>query len=318
MNILITGGAGFIGSNLSDALLSTGNNIIILDNFDPFYAVATKRKNISNILTNPNAKLVEGDIRDKKILDDIFSQNNIDVVIHLAAKAGVRPSIESIEEYYDVNVTGTLNILECMKKHSVTKMAFASSSSVYGNSPTVPFNESDFVDHPISPYAATKKSGELLCHVYCHLYGFDISCLRFFTVYGPRQRPDLAINKFTRLILNGSPIPFFGDGTSARDYTFVNDIVDGIIKSLPNLKGYNVYNLGESSTITLSQMVQTLSNIIGKEAIIDKKPKQPGDVELTYANVSKAKSEIGYNPRVDVESGLRQFVDWFKESQDEA
>jgi UDP-glucuronate 4-epimerase len=245
-------------------------------------------------------------------LNEILSSAPIDVVIHLAAKAGVRPSIESVSEYYDVNVNGTISVLESMKKHKVKKMLFASSSSIYGNNVKVPFSEVDVVDNPISPYASTKKSGELLCHVYHHLYNFDISCLRFFTVYGPRQRPDLAIHKFTRLIQENKPIPFYGDGSSSRDYTYIEDIVNGIYCALTNLGGYKIYNLGESNVITLEQLVKVIENAVGKKALLNQLPMQQGDVSRTYADISKAKSEIGYSPKYTFEEGIKNFVDWYK------
>jgi UDP-glucuronate 4-epimerase len=230
----------------------------------------------------------------------------------LAAKAGVRPSIESIEEYYDVNVNGTITMLEAMRKNGVRKMLFASSSSIYGNNSVVPFSETAQVDHPISPYASTKKSGELLCHVFHHLYNFDITCLRFFTVYGPRQRPDLAIHKFTRLIDEGKPIPFYGDGSTGRDYTFINDILDGIIGAFKNLNGFNIYNLGGSNVISLSKLVEIIESTLGKKAILEKMPLQPGDVIQTFADISKANKEFGYNPQTKIEAGIKQFIDWYQ------
>lgn len=313
MKILVTGGAGFIGSHLVEELLINDHEVVIVDNFDNFYSKDIKLKNINGFIDSPNVKFIEADIRNKEAIDEVFKQESINLVVHLAAKAGVRPSIENIEDYYEVNITGTINILECMKKYGVVNMAFASSSSVYGNNKKAPFSESDFVDNPISPYAATKKSGELLCHVYTHLYGFNISCLRFFTVYGPRQRPDLAINKFTKLIKESKPIPFFGDGSTARDYTYVSDIVHGIMQTINRLNGFNVYNLGESNTITLNNLVQLLGKIIGKEVLINKLPKQEGDVDLTFADITKSKKELGYNPQVNIEEGLEKFVNWFNQ-----
>ena len=258
-----------------------------------------------------NFQFYEADIRDSNALNTIFASNKINVVMHLAAKAGVRPSIDSITEYYDVNINGTVALLESMRINEVTKMLFASSSSVYGNNTKVPFSENDSVDNPISPYASTKKSGELLCHVYSHLYNFDITCLRFFTVYGPRQRPDLAIHKFTKLIDEGKPIPFYGDGSTSRDYTYIDDIVNGISCALNNLEGYRIYNLGESRVINLKKLVETIENILGKKAILNQMPLQQGDVNITYADISKAKSEIGYNPKYDIETGIRKFVEWY-------
>jgi len=245
-------------------------------------------------------------------LDKIFNAGKINAVIHLAAKAGVRPSIESISEYYEVNVNGSLNLLESMKNHNVSKMLFASSSSIYGNNAKVPFSEEDRVDNPISPYASTKKSGELLCHVYSHLYDFDITCLRFFTVFGPRQRPDLAIHKFTRLIDEGIAIPFYGDGSTSRDYTYIDDIVSGINCALNAMDGFRTYNLGESHVIDLKTLVETIERLLGKKADLKFLPLQPGDVNTTYADISKARKEIGYTPMFDIESGLNEFINWYK------
>jgi UDP-glucuronate 4-epimerase len=311
MNVLVTGIAGFIGSHTGERLLKDNHNVIGIDNFDPFYSKTFKEFNLQNLHSSPNFTFYETDIRDKQSLKDIFSNHKIDAVIHLAAKAGVRPSIENIEDYYDVNINGSIALLEAMRASNVKKIAFASSSSVYGNNEKVPFSESDVVDNPISPYAATKKSCELLSHVYSHLYGFDITCLRFFTVFGPRQRPDLAIHKFTRMIDKGQPIPFYGDGSTSRDYTYVDDIVDGIICALNNLGGYRVYNLGESRVIKLNELVLAIEKALGKTAIIDKKPFQQGDVQKTYADITKAKTEIGYNPSYDFQQGIQLFVDWY-------
>lgn len=312
MNILVTGAAGFIGSHVCEFFINLGYSVIGIDNFDPFYAAKFKELNLAKLKRSAGFKFYKTDIRNQKNLSEIFSENKMDVVIHLAAKAGVRPSIDSIEEYYDVNVNGTVSLLEAMRKNNVKKMVFASSSSIYGNNSKAPFSETDNVDNPISPYASTKKSGELLCHVYHHLYNFDISCLRFFTVFGPRQRPDLAIHKFTRLIDQGRPIPFYGDGSTSRDYTYIDDIVDGINCAFNHLKGYQLFNLGESNVITLSQLVKTIENSLSKKAILNRLPMQPGDVVKTYADISKAKSEIGYNPKFDFETGIIEFVNWYK------
>ena len=312
MNILVTGAAGFIGSHVCEHFIRVGHFVIGLDNFDNFYPIKFKELNLEGLNKSPRFQFYETDIRDKKGLNELFCNAEIEVVIHLAAKAGVRPSIESIEEYYDVNVNGTINLLESMKKNGVKKMLFASSSSIYGNNAKVPFSETDPVDNPISPYASTKKSGELLCHVYHHLYNFDITCLRFFTVFGPRQRPDLAIHKFTRLIEEGKPIPFYGDGSTSRDYTYILDIVDGINCAVNHLAGYQLFNLGESNVITLNQLVGTIENILNKKAILNKQPIQPGDVNKTYADISKAKSEIGYDPKFDFETGIKEFVKWYE------
>jgi UDP-glucuronate 4-epimerase len=310
MTILITGGAGFIGSNLSDRLLSLGHNVVCFDNFDDFYAREIKEANISNSMKNDRYRLVEGDITNRAALNPLFDKNKITMVVHLAAKAGVRPSILDPFAYYAVNVQGTLNLLDVMKKHDVKKLVFASSSSVYGNNPKVPFSESDNVDNPISPYAATKKVGELLCHTYHHLYCFDVFCLRFFTVYGPRQRPDLAINKFVSNILNGRSIEMYGDGSTARDYTYIDDIVDGIMASIARVSGYEIINLGESRTVKLSHMISLLEKQLNLLADIRQLPMQPGDVSITYANIDKARSLLGYNPTWDFEDGIIEFLKW--------
>lgn len=315
MNILVTGAAGFIGSHVCEHLVEAGNRVIGVDNFDPFYARQIKEENLVQLKKRDHFRFYETDIRDSRMLEEIFGEEKPDRVIHLAAKAGVRPSIESVKEYYDVNVNGTLSLLEVMKKYNVSKMIFASSSSVYGNNHKVPFSEDDPVDNPVSPYASTKKSGELLCHVYHHLYGFDITCLRFFTVYGPRQRPDLAIHKFTRLIDEGKPIPFFGDGTSSRDYTFIKDIVQGVMSALNHLDGYRIYNLGESHVITLQELVQVIEIQLGKWAILNRLPAQPGDVKTTYADISRASEEIGYSPKFPVEKGIAAFIDWYRNAR---
>jgi UDP-glucuronate 4-epimerase len=310
IKILVTGGAGFIGSHLIDRLLKMGHHVVCIDNFDPYYSESIKRKNIESVLTNENFSLVPCDIRHKGDVEKCFASHKFDLVIHLAAKAGVRPSIEDPEGYFDVNVIGTLMLLEAMWKFGIKKLLFASSSSVYGNNPKVPFAETDNVDFPISPYAATKKACELLCHTYHHLYDFDVFCLRFFTVYGPRQRPDLAIHKFTDHILRNLPIDVYGDGTSARDYTYIDDIVDGIVKSIGSLKGYEIINLGESKTISLNKMVTTLENFLEKTAIRNQVPMQPGDVNVTNADISKAKSFLGYAPSTEFEEGIRKFIKW--------
>jgi len=315
MTILITGAAGFIGSHTCESLLQDGNIVIGLDNFDPFYNRQIKESNLGGIINHRDFHFVEGDICDKELLTDLFSKYPIDLVIHLAAKAGVRPSMTDIESYYYVNVTGTVSLLEVMRKHSISRLIFASSSSVYGNNTKVPFSEEDFVDHPISPYAATKKAGELLCHVYHQLYNFDIFCLRFFTVYGPRQRPDLAIHKFARLIREDKAIPFYGDGKTARDYTYIDDIVSGIRTAIKHLRGFQVYNLGESRVVTLNELVMILESMLGKKAILDTQDFQAGDVQLTYADIRKAKTELGYKPVYSLEEGIRKFVDWLNEQK---
>ena len=314
MNFLVTGGAGFIGSHVIEKLLTDNHSVVCVDNFDDFYDPSVKRRNLSEASSRDGFRLVEGDIRDQSVLDQCFSGDPVDAVIHLAARAGVRPSLLQPELYYDVNVIGTLRILEMMRKHDVSRMFFASSSSVYGNNSKTPFSETDSVDNPISPYAASKKAGELLCHTYHHLYGFDIHCVRFFTVYGPRQRPEMAIHNFVKRIMNEEPIIMYGDGTSQRDYTYIEDILDGIMKSLAHLKGYEIINLGESRTTALSKLVATIENAVEKKAVIQRQPMQPGDVQVTFADITKAKRMLGYQPRCSVEYGVEKFIDWFQKT----
>ncbi|MEI6137656.1 MAG: GDP-mannose 4,6-dehydratase [Mariniphaga sp.] len=314
MNILITGGAGFIGSNLTDALLKQKHNVVCLDNFDNFYDPAIKRLNIRQALNSPNYFLVEGDIRDSAVLGKIFREHQIDIVVHLAAKAGVRPSLMNPGLYYDVNLLGTLSVLEAMKKHNGYKMIMASSSSVYGNNDKVPFSENDSVDHPVSPYAASKKAAELLCYTYSHLYGFDIFCMRFFTVYGPRQRPEMAIHQFVRKILKGETIQLYGDGFSQRDYTYVSDIVQGLVNVLDRLKGYEIINLGESQPIALRDLIKSIESIVDRKAVIEWNPGQPGDTEITFADISKAQRLLNYKPEFLLKDGLKNFVEWFMDN----
>lgn len=323
-NVLITGGAGFIGSHLVERLLNEKNRIIIVDNFNDYYNPAIKERNIQELMKRKKQlnldknylKVYREDIRDSALIKRIFNDNKINIVVHLAAMAGVRPSLQNPKLYYDVNVNGTLNLLEECKKREINKFIFASSSSVYGNNQKVPFSESDFVDYPISPYAATKKSGELLCHTYHHLYDISVACLRFFTVYGPRQRPDLAIHKFTKLIFNNQKIPFYGDGSTERDYTYIDDIVDGIIKTVKWIdkdeKQFEVFNLGESKTISLNRMLKTIEEAAGKKAIIERLPMQLGDVTRTFADISKSKELLGYDPNTDFEKGIMKFIQWYK------
>ena len=313
---LITGAAGFIGSHLADKLLNEGNKVIVVDNFCDFYNPEIKENNVKHNLSNPNYKLYRADIRDRNELAKVFNENKIDVVIHLAAMAGVRPSIDNPIYYQEVNCMGTQNILEEMKLHNIKKLVMASSSSVYGNCKEVPFKENMIVDFAISPYAATKKANEVMTHVYHKLFDFNVIMLRFFTVFGPRQRPDLAINKFTRLMLNDEPIPMFGDGTTSRDYTYIDDIVDGIIKSCNYVENnkdvYEILNLGNSSPVSLKEMINTIADVLGKTPNIQELPMQPGDVERTFADISKAKKLIGYNPKTSFKEGIENFVKWYK------
>ena len=315
MRILLTGGAGFIGSHLAEKLLERGDEVVCLDNFNDYYDPAVKRRNIAAVLEHPAYTLVEGDILDERLLDDVFEGHAFDAIVHLAARAGVRPSIQQPLLYEQVNVRGTQLLLEQARKHEIPKFIFASSSSMYGANKKVPFSETDFVDNPVSPYAATKKAGELICYTYHHLYDLSCSCLRFFTVYGPRQRPDMAIHKFTRLIDAGEPVPMFGDGSSRRDYTYIDDVLQGVLRSIDRCEGYEVYNLGESRTIALRELIEKLEKLLGKKAIIQQLPPQPGDVPITYADISKARKKLNYNPKFPIEKGLEQFVRWFKEQK---
>ena len=315
MFYLVTGGAGFIGSHVVDRLLANGKKIICLDNFDNFYDPAIKRRNISEAIKNPDFKLIEGDIRDLKLLKDIFSSHKISHVFHPAARAGVRPSIADTLLYEDVNIKGTMNMLEMAKEFKVENFVFASSSSVYGENKKVPFSESDNVDKPISPYAATKKACEEICFTYHHLYNISITCLRFFTVYGPRQRPEMAIHKFTRLIDEGKKIPMFGDGSSKRDYTYIDDIIDGVMKSLDKRHAFEIFNLGESETTELRKLISLIEKNLGKKAQIDEQPNQPGDVSITYADIEKAKSMLQYNPTTKIEKGIELFIKWYRETK---
>lgn len=314
MKILITGGAGFIGSHLCERLLERGDSIVCVDNFNTYYDPAIKRQNLESCLQHPEFDLQELDILNFEALDRIFQGNDFDLVVHLAARAGVRPSIEQPRLYQKVNVEGTVNLLDLCVRHKVPKMVMASSSSVYGNNQKVPFAESDPVDHPVSPYAATKKACELLGYTYHSLHGLAVTCLRFFTVYGPRQRPDMAIHKFTQLIDAGLPVPFFGDGSSQRDYTYITDILDGIEKSIDFCDGYHVYNLGESQTIQLTDLIAQIEKTLGKTADLKHLPNQPGDVQLTYADITLARKEIQYRPSVSIQEGIQRFVTWYQET----
>jgi UDP-glucuronate 4-epimerase len=307
---LVTGGAGFIGSHVVDSLLADGWHVTTLDNFDPFYRRELKERNISAHRSHPAWRLVEADIRDGSALRRGLHER-FDVIVHLAARAGVRPSIADPIGYQDVNVTGTQNVLEMARLLGVEQVVFASSSSVYGVNPRVPWREDDYVLQPISPYASTKVSGELLGHVYSHLYGIRFLALRFFTVYGPRQRPDLAINTFAQRILAGQPITVFGDGSTRRDYTFVEDIVSGIRAAMEyRSSSYEVINLGNNNTVTLAQMIAALERALGVGAVLEHAPEQPGDVPQTWANVDKARRLLGYEPRTRFQDGIEQFARW--------
>lgn len=314
---LVTGGAGFIGSSLADFLLKKDYKVVVIDNFCNFYDPSIKRNNVKDNLDNPNYKLYEIDLRCKSDVEKVFRENKIDVVIHLAAMAGVRPSIENPILYQEVNCIGTQNLLEVMKEYGVKNLVMASSSSVYGNNKKVQFKETDIVDYAISPYAATKKSNEVMTHVYHKLFNMNVIMLRFFTVYGPRQRPDLAINKFTRLMLNDEEVTMFGDGTTSRDYTYIDDIVSGIYSSinyvLNNKDVYEIVNLGNSSPVSLKEMINTIAEVLDKEPKIKEMPMQQGDVNITYADISKAKEMLNYDPKTPFKEGIEKFVKWYKE-----
>jgi UDP-glucuronate 4-epimerase len=309
-HILITGGAGFIGSNLADRLLAAGERLTLVDNFDDFYDAGRKRANVASAVANPRCTLVEADIRDADAMTRLWTDAPIDVVVHLAARAGVRPSLSKAALYNDVNVNGTLVLLDLCRRHGPRRFVFASSSSVYGNQQKVPFSETDPVDHPISPYAATKKAGELMCHTYHHLYGMDITCLRFFTVYGPRIRPDLAIGKFTDAIQRGQPITLFGDGNTERDYTWIDDILDGVVRAIDRPMGYAIINLGESRPVKLNKLVHIIEEAVGRQAIVRYEPMQPGDVDRTFADLARAKALLGYEPTTPIEEGIARYVAW--------
>jgi UDP-glucuronate 4-epimerase len=315
MNFLVTGGAGFIGSHVCERLLSDGHSVWAFDDLNPFYEPQLKRRNLRDIqsLAKP-FKFVHGDLADRTALDELFSSVKFDQVIHLAARAGVRPSLAEPALYQRVNVEGTVNLLEAARKGGVKKIIIASSSSVYGVNSKVPFSESDPIFSAISPYAASKLACESLGHVYHHVYGLDVVVLRLFTVYGPRQRPDLAIRKFATLIHAGKPIPVFGDGSMARDYTYVTDTVDGIIAATRKEFGFEIFNLGESQTVTLGRLVELLEAALGKKAVIDRQPVQPGDVPVTFADITKARAQLGYQPRVKIEPGIKLFIDWFRKN----
>jgi UDP-glucuronate 4-epimerase len=312
MKVLVTGGAGFIGSHVCERLLRAGHAVWSLDDLNSFYDPAIKRRNLAEVQAAGGAfTAVTGDLTERAVVDRLVGGVRFDQIIHLAARAGVRPSLEDPALYQRVNVEGTVNLLEAARHNGVKKVTIASSSSVYGINSRVPFSERDPIFSPISPYAASKLACEALGHVYHHLYGMDVVMLRFFTVYGPRQRPDLAIHKFARLIHAGRPIPVFGDGTAARDYTYVSDTVDGVMACTEREFGYEVFNLGESQTVTLNCLIELLERALGRKAVIDRQPPQPGDVPITYADISKAQAKLGYQPRTKIEEGIPRFVEWF-------
>ena len=312
--VFVTGAAGFIGSHLCEALIEDGHNVTGIDNLDDFYDRAVKRRNLAALTNHSRFSLIQGDIRNPDDVARAISPDT-EIVVHLAARAGVRPSIEQPLLYQDVNVRGTMVLLEAARRIKGCKFIFGSSSSVYGNNAKVPFAEADSVDSPISPYAATKRAGELLCHAYHHLYGLPVTCLRFFTVYGPRQRPDLAIHKFARLMEAGKPIPVFGDGSMQRDYTYIDDIVGGVCSAIDRCAGFAIYNLGNSSPVTLNELITALESAMRRKAVVDRLPLQPGDVNRTYADITLATRELGFQPRTDFKTGLARFFDWFTENR---
>lgn len=314
--VLVTGGAGFIGSHLIDRLLLDEIPVVCVDNLNNFYSPTIKQLNQSAHLENELYTFKKGDIRNRSFLERVFDEYDIGIVVHLAAMAGVRPSLEDPMLYTDVNINGTQTLLEVMVHHAVDKFLFASSSSVYGNNEKVPFSEDDNVDYQVSPYGATKKMGEILCYNYHHLHGIPTSALRFFTVYGPRQRPEMAIHKFVRRIFNEEPIPFFGDGNTARDYTYIDDIVDGIVKAMQAEDEYMVYNLGNSEPVKLSELVDILGELTGKNPVINRQELPPGDVLQTFADIERAKKRLDYHPQIHIMEGLQKFIDWYRQMKD--
>ncbi|WP_214079743.1 SDR family NAD(P)-dependent oxidoreductase [Mesotoga sp.] len=315
--VLVTGGSGFIGSHLCERLLKEGYFVINLDNFNNYYEPKIKWRNIQEALKSENYALYVGDIRDNKLLDQISEeQGKIDIVCHLAAMAGVRNSLKDPVEYVSVDIGGTVNMLEFARRNEVEKFVFASSSSVYGKNSKVPFSEDDPLEGQVSPYATAKRAGELYCQTYSDIYNIPIVALRFFTVYGPRQRPEMAIHLFTRLIMEGKPIPVFGDGSTARDYTYIDDIVDGVYRAmLYDKTGFEIFNLGNSKTVKLSELIEIIEQITGRKATIDRKPMQLGDVEITYANIEKGNSLLSYRPESEVHKGVSEFFEWFEENR---
>lgn len=312
MRFLVTGGGGFIGSHLCERLLHDGHAVVAFDDLNDSYSPGVKTRNLEALRSRSDFSFARGDLTERSVLDQLFLKDNFDQVIHLAARAGVRPSLEDPVLYQRVNVVGTTNLLEAARLAGVSKITLASSSSVYGVNTRVPFSESDPVAHPISPYAASKLACEALGHVYHHVYGMDIAMLRFFTVYGPRQRPDLVIHRFATLMTAGKTIPVFGDGSTSRDYTFIADIVDGIIACTQRKFGFEIINLGNSQTVTLSHLIAVLESTLGTKAIIERLPPQPGDVPITFADIAKARRLLNYNPQTKIEQGIAAFVHWFR------
>jgi UDP-glucuronate 4-epimerase len=313
MKTIVTGGAGFIGSHLVDRLLEQGHDVIVVDNFDPFYDRATKEANLRGALHDPRCRLVELDIRDAPRVDALIETSRPDAIVHLAARAGVRPSISQPRLYADVNVTGTVAWLEAACRiEPKPRFVYASSSSVYGERTVGPFRETDPVDLPVSPYAATKKACELLAHTFHHVHGLPVTGLRFFTAFGPRNRPDLAISKFTRLIDEGEPVPMFGDGTSRRDYTYVGDLIDGVVSAIEHCRDHHLYNLGHSQPIALREMIDAIAQALGKPVKIHALPEQPGDVRQTFASIDRARHELGYQPKTPFRQGISEYISWYR------
>jgi len=316
--VLITGGAGFIGSHLAARLLDEGREVVVLDDFNDSYDPRFKRANVSLLEGRPGFSLIEGDIRDRALVERTYRREGVSATVHLAARAGVRPSIREPHLYVEVNELGTVNLLDAARKWGAYTFIFGSSSSVYGTNSKVPFSEGDPITQPVSPYAATKRAGELLCHTYHHLFGMKITCLRLFTVYGTRQRPEMAIYKFVANMLRGETIPMFGDGGSARDYTYIDDIVDGIMRSLDHAAEWEIVNLGGSRTTTLKRLIELIGETTGATPRLDQLPDQPGDVPITYADVSHARELLGWSPQVPIEEGIERFVAWYRRERAQA
>ena len=315
MKILITGGAGFIGSHLAESLLKEGHKIVVIDNFNNYYDPQFKERNIENAKNHENYTLYRGDITDINLLKNIFSTHKFDKIVHLAASAGVRYSLQNPQIYMETNLKGTTNLLEKARKNQIKDFIFASSSSVYGNQTQAPFKETDLCLKPISPYAATKRAGELICHTYHHLYNINITALRFFTVYGPRGRPDMAAYKFTHKIYNEQPIELYGDGASQRDYTYITDIIQGVKAAINNPYKYEIINLGNNKPEYLKTFIKTIENAVGKTAKIEGKEMPPGDVQKTYADITKAKELLDWQPKTELQEGIKKLVEWYKEVQ---
>jgi len=319
MTVLVTGGAGFIGSHLCERLLKEEHHTICFDNFDNFYDPTIKIKNVEGMAKKfpGQFELVTGDIRNQEHLREVFKKNRIDLIVHLAARPGVRPSLADPLLYQDMNIRGTIVLLEASKENGVKDFIFASSSSVYGENQRVPFSEEDLNLQPISPYGVTKRAGELLCYAYHHLYEMNIACLRIFTAYGPRQRPEMAIHKFTRLVDQGEKIPMYGDGSSRRDYTYIDDLIEGILAAIHHHRGFEIYNLGESQTTSLKELIGLIEEALGKKTNVEVLEAQPGDVPITYADITKAKRLLGYHPKVGLREGIKRFVEWYKGRNDQ-